>query len=310
MYGAILLPRGYPSLRMTINLQQLVIDSINAADSLQAAADHYNADAGAVYKWRAKGVLPNGQVLQQALNDHMERRPPQDWDVNGDVLLLMPILRSVEGKAFATITKALGDFGRNRVDILTQFNTDIDRARCILADRALLTDAEWFIFLDSDAILPCGYGPFLRGMGYDLPDPNASMNAISRIMSHGVEKKIIAALAFGRRQPLIAANSMGQIPHQNVEMVKRKSTPGETGVDQIDWTGMHFCRIHRSVFEAMREADLPEIKPVNNGPWGYFIKSNPSQSEDGAFCKRAKSIGIDCFLDTTLRVGHLMDAIV
>lgn len=293
---------------MSINLQKLVIDRINADDHLQTTADHYGADYGAVSKWRLKGAMPHGNILQQALNDYMEKRPPQDWDVKGQVLILMPILRTVEGKTFATIIKALSEFGRDKVDVLCQFNTDIDRARCILADRAMQTSAEWIIFCDSDAILPCGYGPFVRGMGYDLPDPNASLNAISRIMSHPADMKIVAALAFGRRQPLIAANSMGMIPHHNVEMVRRKSVAGDTGVEPIEWAGMHFCRIHRSVFEAMQK--LPELAPKGNGPWGYFLKQSPDQSEDGAFCVRAKSLGIDCFLDTTLRVGHLMDAIV
>ena len=301
---------------MRIDLQQLVIDTINQFPTQQKAADWFGYSQNTINSILLKKSQPTTTVCQLALDAFFSHRGVSDFDVRqGAILLLMPILRHVEGKTHASLNRALADFGRDKISELHQFGTDIDRARCILADRAMLTTSEWFVFMDADAIVPCGYGPFLRQLGYEIPDPNASLNAFARLMSAPAEQRILSALCFARREPLVAACSSGVGGGINaVDLVRRRNEPGETGTEPQDWVGMHFCRIHRSVFEEMRaKADehFPEIKPRHpTHPWGYFIKEHAAQSEDGVFCQRAKKIGIQAYVDTALRVGHVTNKII
>ena len=89
-----------------------------------------------------------------------------------------------------------------------------------------------------------------------------------------------------------------------------RGEPGETGTEPQEWVGMHFTRVDVSVFTEMREK-CPEIAPKNaNDPWGYFLKENAGQSEDGAFCVRAGRLGLKSYVDTTLRVGHIIGGVV
>ncbi len=152
-------------------------------------------------------------------------------------------------------------------------------------------------------------------MGYDIPDPNASLNAFARILSAPPEQKILSALCFMRRTPLVAACSAGVAGGSSaMELVRLRSVPGETGTEEQEWVGMHFCRIHRSVFEEMRvRADelFPEIRPkTDKEPWGYFLKSSAEPGEDISFCLRARKMGVKSWLDTALRVGHVTDGVL
>lgn len=298
---------------MSINLRKLLLDKIERDGGAKITAEDLGVAYTTVFRWKEGVKNPSLPIIQRLLDDHLAVHPAEDLGVGaGKVLILMPIRRTVEGRTFATLTRALAHYGRDQVEVLTQFNTDVDRARCILADRALAVEgATDFIFCDEDAVLPCGYGPYLRGMGYDLPDPNAGLNAIARLLTAPQDHGIVSALCFARRTPLVAACSSGVRGGASAaELVARKAQPGETGMEPQDWVGMHFCLVRRRVLEDMR-AKLPEIAPrVPNDPYGYFLKEHAGQSEDGSFCAKAKRAGHGCFLDTTLRVGHIMQGVV
>lgn len=299
---------------MRLVLHQLLIDTIERDGNYVETAKRLNVSHAAVKGWMSptNRQMPSAKVYQQILDDYLERHPPQDFDIGtGKTIILMPVRRTVEGRTMATMTKALSHYGRDQVDIIFQFGTDVEKARNILVDRALNTDSQNFIFCDEDAVIPCGYGPYLRGMGYDIPDPNAGLNAIARLLSSPPEQMIVSALCFARQATLVAACSTGAGGGVSAgELVRRKMEPGETGTEPQEWVGMHFCLIRRKVFEDMREK-LPEIKPKGMGkPWGYFLKEGPDVGEDASFCRLAASIGHGSLLDTTLRVGHVMQGVV
>lgn len=302
---------------MLPNLLQLILDRIER-DGVDAAAKHYGVTAAAVKNWRAGSQIPTTlSVLQQAINDELTKNPPLDLSIapGKKAVVLIPIHRHIEGKTHVALTKAYAAFGRDQLDEIPQFGTDVERARCILADRALKTGAEQFIFCDGDAVPPFGFGVGLRNLGYDIPEPNASFNAFERILSMPAEMRIVSALCYLRRLPLVAACSTGIAGgYSAAELVRLRGEPGETGIGEQEWVGMHFCRIHRSVFEDMRKEaaeNFPEIIPTSSdAPWGYFLKENAAQSEDGAFCLRARKIGIKSYMDTALRVGHVMDSVI
>lgn len=298
---------------MHLNLRQIFLDEVARHRSIAAAAKHFNVHANLIERIannpEANPSLPNAQ---KALNDYLAKHPPEDFDVGmGKVLVLMPVWKSVEGKTFATITKALADYGRDQIELIPEFSTDVEQARCRLADRAIAAGAKWVIFCDSDAVLPCGYGPYLRTMGYNIPEPNASLNAFARILTAPPEQRILSALCFLRREPLVAACSTGvRGGFSASELVRLRNEPGETGTEPQDWVGMHFTRIEVSVFLEMRER-MPELAPKEaRASWGYFLKEHAGQSEDGAFCVKCARLGIQSWVDTTLRVGHIIGGVI
>lgn len=300
---------------MRINLLTLFHERV-ARDGVYKVADDLGCSHSSVYNWKDGKANPPYNILQALLDEHLDRPAAAPFDHNGGkTLILMPILRHVEGRTFATVTRAMAHYGRDQVDLLTTFRTDVDRARCILIDRAMETDAENFIMCDADAVVPCGYGPYVRELGHNIPDPNAGLNGIARLLSSPPEQRVVSALCYGRRLPMIAACASGVAGGSSAaELVRLKGVPGETGTEPQDWVGMHFCLIRRSVIVEMRQRAkelFPNIIPrVDGQPWGYFIKDNPGQSEDGAFSARCMKMGVQPFLDTTLRVGHVADAVL
>ena len=138
-----------------INLFALIQERIESDNNISVTAHHYGTHYRTVQKWKCGEGHPSIGILQQALDEYLLRRPIEDVAIgSGKVLILMPIHNSVHGKTHATMTKALADFGRDKVEVVHQFGTDIDRARCLLAARALSTDSEWFIFSDADELMP------------------------------------------------------------------------------------------------------------------------------------------------------------
>lgn len=184
----------------------------------------------------------------------------------------------------------------------------------MLADMALKTDSEHFIFIDDDMILPCENGAMLRGIGCNIPEPNASFNAISRIMSHDPKHKIVSALYFGRNDAHRAqVASAFESPAEDARYHEMARTGGEFQLEEVRFAGFGMVRIHRSVFEIMREkADelFPQIKPKAEGRhYGYFTPDGPDQGEDCVFCERAKMCGIPTMLDPSLILGHCGDRV-
>lgn len=94
--------------------------------------------------------------------------------------------------------------------------------------------------------------------------------------------------------------------------------PGRTefqcgGYLEIARAGTGFLRIHRSVFDAMRNQSAGGSgyapKYVNHGSdeWDFFptgVWNNEYLSEDWAFCDRARSLGYKIMLDTRIQLRH------
>jgi hypothetical protein len=293
---------------MTIDLIALVkarIDLIGPA----AAAEAFGVGAPTIQAWQDGTEEPFAQILQMVLDDYVMIHPPQVWDIGKKVMLLMPIYRSVNGKTVVTLLRNYSLFGRDKVGFIPKFRTLIHEARNALAEMFLQTDSEWCIMIDDDTILPCGSGPMLRGLGLDLPDPMASHVAITRILSRDPSKLIVGALAFGRHTGhLRAACSDGNDSARANDFLLQCRTQYRDTLKEVRWTGLAFTRIHRSVFELLKEASktsLTEILPSRPGRhYGFFTPLAQDRGEDAAFALRAASIGIKSYVDTGLIVGH------
>lgn len=68
----------------------------------------------------------------------------------------------------------------------------------------------------------------------------------------------------------------------------------EDGLLEIDGCGMHFCLIHRDVFENMKRAKVP-----------YFKSVEGNAGEDFYFCQQARRLGYKIYADLTVMTGHV-----
>jgi hypothetical protein len=179
-----------------------------------------------------------------------------------------------------------------------------------LIDKAMKnTTAETFIMCDDDMILPMGNPSYMNGNhAAGIPLRSASFNAISRIMSHGKDKGIVGALYFGRHELGQAQCELGfgRTKEQENEKLRRFAYQD---LVPTGWVGTGFIKIERWVLEKLKEeidkGTWKECTPHHAGHWyGYFSPIGSAIGEDVSFCARAKSIGIQTYLDASLICLH------
>ena len=294
---------------MTIDLIALVkarIDLIGPA----AAAEAFGVCAPTIQAWQDGTEEPFAQILQMVLDDYVMIHPPQVWDIGKKVLILLPCYRSLNVKTHCTLIRNYTLYGRDKVSEIPKERTIIWEARNQLAEAALATPSEQFVFVDDDMLLPYGYGPGLRGFGSDIAEPMASHVALTRLLSHPEDKLIVSALAFTRHSDHLRAGcSDGHDSKAANDFLVNCRTQYRNSLKTQRWVGMFFTRIHRSVFERMIAASpehFPEIIPSRPGRHhGWFTPFAQDQGEDSAFCLRAGKIGIDSWIDCGLPIGHI-----
>jgi hypothetical protein len=293
-----------------VNLKRLVdvrIDELGHA----AAANLFGVSVSTIYNWRKDNGTPSSSACQLMLNELGDKSvftSQERKDDLGKVQLLQPIYRSLNGKTHFTLFANYRQYGAERIGMIPIFNTLIGEARSMLAEQALKTGSEWFLFVDDDMILPFGNPSGLRYFGAKIPDPNSGHYAIDRIMSQPKGYRIISGLYFSKNEKhngVFASCINSQVEH--IRFQRHFETGGDLGVVETAWTGMGFTRVHRSVFEEMQAnlKALPEIKPFSEGRHhGYFNQFGPDYSEDASFGLRAAKIGIKSYVDTGLMLGH------
>lgn len=290
-----------------INLSNLICAKIESLGATDAGA-YFGVSSRTVRNWAEGKNSPPAHAAQLVLDEYMKLAPCAADDSKGKVQILLPVYRTLNGKTHFTLFANYRNYGPDRLSIIPCFNTLIVEARSILAEQALKTESEWFLFIDDDMILPFGNAAGLKWLGANIPDPNAAHAAIARIMSHSAEYKILSGLYYSKNSKHNGINS--NCVNSEIETAKYQKhflLGGDMGVVETAWTGFGFTRVHRSVFENMIEniATLPEIKPYSNGRHhGFFNQYGPDYSEDASFCLRAKKLGIKSYIDTGLIVGH------
>jgi hypothetical protein len=307
-----------------MDLNKLVLDKI-AAIGDEAAQKYFDVSAGTVSAWKLGRTAPKLAAAQKVMDELPPpvtapaiSAPEEVWEepVNktGTVTLLMPMMEGIGAVSFTTLVRACKDYGMDRVSIIPKWRTLIVEARNDLADSFLKTSAEWCIFIDADMVFPCGSGPLLHKLGLSLPEPKASRNFIARLMSHPADKLIVGALYKDRRGGVRAQCEAGfRSTDDNTRLLSlftSEPTIYSDGLEEAGWFGFASVRIHRSVFERMKEAakeggPLAEIAPAREGEaYGFFETSRAIRGEDVSYCRRAAKIGIQSWLDTGTLLGH------
>lgn len=226
-----------------------------------------------------------------------------------DVHIMLPVYRSFEPWTHYTLFANYAKYGPDKIGMSMEIGTQIHEARNTLIHKAKRTGANWFIFCDDDMIPPCGNATIMNGnLRAAIPEPGASMNGISRLMSHPAEHKIVGALYFGRHQygPAQCADGFGD--NKDTENTRYRQHVYKTLRPQ-GWIAPGFMRIHRSVFSildmAIQDGKYPECVPSSpDRPTGYFNPMRAGMGEDVSFGIRCAHVGIQSYLDPVLECLH------
>lgn len=159
----------------------------------------------------------------------------------------------------------------------------VDQARNVVVDKFLASDCEWFLNVDTDIILPeC---------------------VVQRLLAR--RQKLIGALIYVAADPIFPQvynkiadfgfGGMGQY------IVNESWTAGD--LVKADATGAGCLLIHRDVFD----------KIPGKPPFRWFQHEYEGQQmfgEDFTFCRRARSVGFQLYIDTAVKAGHIKTRII
>lgn len=302
-------------------LVRLVLDKIHELGDIKAR-EYFEVSAGTISAWRNLKTFPSIVAAQKVWDDSPLCQTPEVWGKGGEVPLVigLPIYGDMSPLNHITLFANYRRYGIEKITIIPRFRTLIDEARCDLAQKFLVTKAEWLVMCDDDSILPTGNTAFLRKNGWNVPERLGNRVALERLMSHPKEYRIVGALYRDRKGGVKAQCERAfRSPQENARLLDIMSGKNLTddGLEENGWTGTGLIRIHRSVFEEMAEASknggpLAEIAaPPEHGdrPLGFFGRSSRWRGEDVGFGMRAGLISIKSYTDVGLYVGHKGDAI-
>jgi hypothetical protein len=280
------------------------------------AAKFFGVSIGTISNWQTGKTEPSITALQLALGDQweLEDRPEPEVDIDGltqwngkEVIMLLPVYRTFNADTHFTLFANYAKYGPEKIGLIQEKRTVIHEARNILAHKFLKTDAKYAIMCDDDMILPSGNPAlFNERYGAGVPNESAAFNAISRLMSHPEDKRIVGALYFGRLARGKAQCCRAFADETESEKLRALKY---RGLITDDWVGTGFIRIHRNVFEEMASCIdnglWPELAPVGPDGWyGFFNPMRVRMGEDVSFGRRAKEIGIQTYVDTSLICLH------
>ncbi len=182
----------------------------------------------------------------------------------------------------------------------------------MLIDKFMNSTATKAIMIDDDMVLPCGsVGVFNGRYNAGVPEANAGLNTITRLLSHGPENGIVGGLYFGRHDIGQAQCEQGFGHNQAIENERLRKFKYQ-GLLKTGWVGTGCIKIERWVIEKMKKAIddgmWPECKPSMEGSWyGYFNPQKVRVGEDVSFGRRASELGIQSYVDTSLICLHSGD---
>lgn len=147
--------------------------------------------------------------------------------------------------------------------------TDPERGRYMTVARHFFGD--YLLFIDSDQTFP--------------PD------TLCRLVAH--DKDIVAALVTAKQPPHLVVAGYG---NENDGFSNLLDWPSAALIE-VDVTGFGCILIKRSVFE-----QFPEGNPFQK----IFCRAmGDNMGEDWSFCVRARKLGFNIYVDTSIPIGHI-----
>lgn len=292
-----------------MDLKRLVLDKIEQVGVVEAKR-FFGVSLGTISNWKSGKTSPSVDAVQMVIGSLVADDTFTSWE-GKKVHVMLPVYRQFCADTHYTLFANYAKYGPDKIGLSIEKRTIIHEARNILTHKGLKTDAEWFIMVDDDMILPCGSAGIMNGnYRANLPEPSASLLAFSRLMSHPKDARIIGGLYFGRHELGKAQCHIGfQHEHENDNLRKHQKY---TQLMPMGWVGTGLIRIHRSVFDDLKkEIDngrWPECKPIREDLWyGYWNPIQVGVGEDVSFGRRCAEIGIVSYLDPVLECLHIGD---
>lgn len=299
-------------------LHQLVLNKIEQLGEAEAKV-YFDVSGGTISAWRNKKTTPSLAAAAKCYDDSLRHNAPEANAITTEpVTILLPQYENVEPTFMFTLIKAMKGYGMEKIGVIPKDRTLIIEARNWLAEMALLTKSEWFIFFDSDMVLPCGSAPMLRKQGMNYPEVKMNRNIITRLMSHPKDKLVVGCLYKDRRginkaQCELAFRSESENTRLLGMFDPKRPNAEADGLEETGWVAFGGVRIHRSIFERMKEAAKPggileEIAPPKGRegePYGYFDTTRVARGEDVKFCRRVQQLGEKVWVDTGATIGHM-----
>lgn len=236
------------------------------------------------------------EVLQAVVDGRWSRK----------MVLLMPMHREVSPHVLFNVAALVRKSPWLGFDYQT--NTIIQRARNLLAQRFLNSEAEWSFWMDSDMIIPVGLPGFLgkkmKGEG-KVPVQNANYVATERLLSHG---KTIVGGVYARRgsgDGLCIQPALHPRNDADKQLAQTLSQGPTNELHEVAYVATGCALIHRSVYEDIQNIH-PELSPKREGdPWDFFGHDTGRRGEDLHFCMLANEAGHRSYLDGGLFCGHI-----
>lgn len=157
----------------------------------------------------------------------------------------------------------------------------VHQARNILANFAIEQQFDYIFWIDADIILP-----------NDILDSLVKDN-----------KEIVSGYYIKKQENVEICELFGINPadpeKKALSNILQKDLPKTVGVYGIEACGFGCTLIDMNVFKKYSE------KYPDDAFFDYIFKKNEMCSEDILFCKKCKEIGIQTFVDTRYRCGHI-----
>ncbi len=245
-----------------------------------------------------EGCTPE-QIIQAAVDGKWNRR----------AVILQPLNADMNPYAhFGAMAQVMR---QRSVGYEMEANTVLQRARNVLANRFLQSNAEWSFWLDGDTIAPW---KGCSAMFYDKFNFNPrkvdkkflDVNAIERLISHG--KSIVGGVYRQRktRGQLVCQFDLHPVSSRDKEIVKEIEEIGAINrIEPCGYVATGCCVIHRKVYEDIIAAH-PDRKDETEKEviFDFFGHNVGRGGEDIAFCKLAASAGHKSYLDLGLHCAH------
>lgn len=292
--------------KMSYTLFRLFKDWVKEVGPTEAARQLVDPRKGepvtlkSVQNWVSERFQPPLWAVQHVYS--LRNKEVDEFDGNlqweGEKLrICIPTFRGVSAKTLQAALY-LSNKHKGKVALDTEEQTLVYIARNNLAHRFMQSESVWLLFLDDDMVPPIGVPGKMQNWGYQAPLPFQQFDIITRLVSRG--KTLVSGLYFDRHGKGLPMYEKGRNDQQERKMAQ--NAPYDV-VKPTDWTGAGCLLIHRTVFEAIRDSQTEDIKPIYNGVYRYFDEL-PGKGEDVSFCLRAKACGHQPHVDMGCVVGH------
>lgn len=196
------------------------------------------------------------------------------------------LVQPVWSRLLPACEEQVRELERRGVRLMRAFGSlGVDRVRSHLASRALHTDHEWWIWLDSDMVAPA----------------EALLQLVDVAKEHGVAWLAASAVCRGSMDLNIR-------PLHGTDVVFGP----DGGLVEVAKGALACAVTHRRLFEALAK-NLPEVDYTDDASgerftgWPFFlpvVRDRTHYGEDYSLALRAREAGFRIWCDTRFRVGH------